>query len=84
MCFVKKRYRASARFNAEAFAADPASADDLAKEYRYDAARGAALAAAGRGEDAEGLGDEERARLRKLTLDWLRAERELVEQANAV
>lgn len=53
---------------------DPKLADDLGAGHRYDAAGLAALSAAGRGEDAGELGDPERARLRKLALDWLRAD----------
>jgi hypothetical protein len=39
---------------------------------RYDAACAAALAGCGQGKDAVGLGEQERARLRKQALDWLR------------
>ena len=46
----------------------------------------AALAAAGQGEDAATLDDQERARLRKQALDWLRADLALrnqqIESAN--
>src|SRR5262249_2719053 len=41
---------------------------------RYNAACVAALAAAGQGEDAAGLNDEERAHLRARALNWLRAD----------
>jgi serine/threonine-protein kinase len=70
LCRLKKQYAAAARFAAEAFAARPSLADD----HRYDAACFAALAAAGQGEDASKLADEERSRWRQQALDWLRAE----------
>lgn len=41
---------------------------------RYNAACFASLAAAGAGEDAAGLDEGEKARLRKQVLDWLRAD----------
>ncbi len=68
----KSRYAAAARFYGEAFADQPALADDLKTGNRYNAARAAALAAAGKGEDADKLDDTERARLRNQALGWLR------------
>jgi tetratricopeptide (TPR) repeat protein len=53
----------------KALAGDPKLADDLDAGYRYDAAR-YAIRAAG----ARATADNERARLRKLALDWLRAD----------
>ena len=41
---------------------------------RYDAACSAALAAAGQGVDSANLDDQERTRLRKQALHWLRAD----------
>jgi tetratricopeptide (TPR) repeat protein len=70
----KGRYAAAARLYADAFAAAPRLADDLTAGYRYDAACCAALAAAARGEDAGALGEEERDRLRRQALAWLRAD----------
>jgi tetratricopeptide (TPR) repeat protein len=70
----KKRYVASARFYDEAFADRPKLADDLSLKARYKAARAAALAGCGQGEDAARLGDPERARLRGQALAWLRAD----------
>jgi tetratricopeptide (TPR) repeat protein len=69
-----KRYAAAARYYEEAFAAQPALAEDLASDDRYNAACAAALAGCGEGQDAAGLDDEERARLRRQALDWLRAD----------
>jgi tetratricopeptide (TPR) repeat protein len=70
----KKLYAAAARWYAEAFAAQPELADDLQSHDRYNAACAAALAAAGQGQDAKALPDQERARLRKQALNWLRGE----------
>ena len=42
--------------------------------HRYNAARAAALAAAGQSQGEPPLDDKERARLRKQALDWLRAD----------
>jgi serine/threonine-protein kinase len=74
LCQATKRYAAAARLYADAFAADPKLAGDLRAGHRYNAACCAALAAAGQGEGAGKLADEERKRLRKQALDWLRAE----------
>jgi tetratricopeptide (TPR) repeat protein/predicted Ser/Thr protein kinase len=70
----QKRYAAAARFYAEAFAAEPKLAEQLDDGHRYNAACAAALAGCGRGEDAAGLDEKERARLRRQALDWLRAD----------
>jgi serine/threonine-protein kinase len=69
----KKRYAAAARFYADTFAAQPELADDLSGN-RYNAARAAALAGCGQGKDAADLPHQERARLRRQALSWLRAE----------
>jgi serine/threonine protein kinase/tetratricopeptide (TPR) repeat protein len=70
----KRLYAAAARFYAAAFTAQPKLADDLQTQDRYNAARAAALAAAGDGADAAKLGDGERARLRRQALEWLTAD----------
>jgi tetratricopeptide (TPR) repeat protein len=70
----KQRHAAAARFYAAAFAADPNLADDPRQSHRQSAARSAALAGCGQGNDAAGLDDSERAGLRRQALDWLRAE----------
>jgi serine/threonine-protein kinase len=67
----KKRYAAAAGFYTGAFAADADLADNLQRQYRYNAARAAALAAAGKGQDAAKLEAKERMRLRKQALGWL-------------
>src|SRR5262249_48847688 len=74
MCLQSKLPCASVRLFTAAFALDPKTADDLKAGHRYNAACDAALAAAGQGKDATQLDGKERARLRKLALDWLRAD----------
>jgi serine/threonine-protein kinase len=59
---------------ADAFAADPGLTESLAAGHRYRAARVAALAGCGRGEDAPGLGEEEGKRWREQARQWLRAD----------
>jgi Flp pilus assembly protein TadD len=67
VCRTKRLYATAARLYADAF-------DNLPSQPRYDAARSAALAAAGQGEDARALPDKEVVRLRRQALSWLRAE----------
>jgi tetratricopeptide (TPR) repeat protein len=74
VCVSRKLHRALARLYADAFAADPKLADDMKVQHRYNAACHAALAAAGRGEDAAGLAEGERLALRRRALTWLRAD----------
>jgi tetratricopeptide (TPR) repeat protein len=70
----KRLYAASARFFAEAFETKPELARNLTTGHRYNAACAAALAACGQGEDAASLKNEERTRLRRQAMDWLRAD----------
>ena len=70
----KKLYVAAARFYTDAFAAEPKRADDLRTRVRYNAACAAALAGCGQGNDAAQLDAEERTRLRRQALTWLRAD----------
>src|SRR5207244_1636115 len=72
--FYKERPRAAASFYTDAFRDEPKLADDLRAPHRYNAACAAALAAAGKGEDAGKLNDKERIRLRQQALDWLQAD----------
>jgi tetratricopeptide (TPR) repeat protein len=74
MASIRKRYSISARLFAAAFQADPKLADDVAAEYRYNAARAAAMAGAGQGDDKPPLDEPEKARWRKQALDWLKAD----------
>ena len=71
---IQTLHGTSPRLYAEAFATDPKPADDLKAAHRCNAACSAALAAAGKGEEATDLDVVERARLRKQALDWLRAD----------
>jgi tetratricopeptide (TPR) repeat protein len=68
----KKCYAAAARFYAAALAADPNLAEDARSPLRQHAAGVAALAACGQGRDANDLGAQDRAKLRRQALNWLR------------
>jgi tetratricopeptide (TPR) repeat protein/serine/threonine protein kinase len=70
----KKLNRAGAQLFAQAFAEQPQLADDLGTQHRYNAACAAALAGCGQGRDADPSDANERARLRRQALDWLRAD----------
>jgi serine/threonine-protein kinase len=67
----KRQYAFAARLYAAAFADKEARAD-LLVAHRYNAARAAALAAAGKGEGAARADAKEQARWRGQALDWLR------------
>src|SRR5262249_18798337 len=69
LCRYTQRYSAAVRFYA-----DPRLANDCQTQNRNLAARAAALAAAGKGNDAYQLDDKERTRLRQQALHWLRAD----------
>jgi serine/threonine-protein kinase len=66
----------AARLYREAFSEQPSLMGDLRENYRYRAARAAALAGLGRGEDAGQLSDAERSDWRRQALAWLRADLE--------
>lgn len=70
----RELYVAAVRFFGKAFAEDAKLAERLETSDRYNAACLAALAVRGEGKDAGGLSDTDRARLRRLALDWLRAD----------
>jgi tetratricopeptide (TPR) repeat protein len=70
----KKHYATAVRFYAAAFTSDSRLADDLHNQNRYHAACAAALAAAGKGSDADKLDAKEKARLRGQALTWLKAD----------
>jgi serine/threonine-protein kinase len=74
VCHGKKLHHAEACLYADAFAGDPKLGDDFRTGHRYNAACCAALAAAGKGEDAGKLDDKEKTWLRKQALDWLKAD----------
>lgn len=72
LCFVNRCYATAARLYAEAFAAVPQLTDDLRAGYRFNAARAAALAGSGRGDDVAGLTQPDRMALRRHAREWLR------------
>jgi serine/threonine protein kinase/Flp pilus assembly protein TadD len=63
---------ASVRLFGEAFAIEPKLANDLTSTNLVQAAEGAMLAASGEAKDGDKLDDNERARLRRQALAWLR------------
>jgi WD40 repeat protein/serine/threonine protein kinase len=67
-------WAASAHVYAKAFAIDRKLADDMEQPHRYNAALAAALAGSGPSDATDKLQDEDRARLRKQALTWLRAD----------
>jgi tetratricopeptide (TPR) repeat protein len=70
----KNRYRDAAELYAKVFSAEPKTAEDLEIGHRYNAACVAALAAAGKGTDANKLDLQQQNRLRKQASDWLQAD----------
>jgi hypothetical protein len=70
----RRRYVLAVPFYIRAFAAEPALADDLREERRYNAACIAARAAAGQDEETTALGVEEWGYLTEQALKWLRAD----------
>jgi tetratricopeptide (TPR) repeat protein len=74
LCHYQWRLAETARLYADAFAAEPRLADNLAAGYRYNAACNAAPAGCGEGKGAPGPDDKERPRLRQQALTWLRAD----------
>ena len=74
LCGILGQPVAAARLYAEALDASPRLAGDLHAEHRYRAACAATWAGCGRGADAAGLSEVERARWRQRAREWLRAE----------
>jgi tetratricopeptide (TPR) repeat protein len=74
MCSEQDHHAAAARFWADAFAADAKLADDLNTGNRSHAARDAALASSGKGQDVGDLDAAGRTRWRRQALAWLRAD----------
>jgi tetratricopeptide (TPR) repeat protein/tRNA A-37 threonylcarbamoyl transferase component Bud32 len=77
VCRYKRLYTVSARFYREAFTANAKLAENFKAGHRYFAARAAALAGCGQGEDADKLDPKEKARWRQQARDWLRADLKL-------
>src|SRR5262249_13927555 len=73
LCRRKQMHAAAARFDDVAFTAEPALADDLKVGRRGQAAASAVLAGTGKGRDAGGLDDAQKAGLGKLAPGWLKA-----------
>jgi WD40 repeat protein len=69
----RERFALATRLWARALESDPALGDNRLTRPRYNAARAAAQAAAGRGSDPP-LDDGAKAKLRGQALDWLKAE----------
>jgi tetratricopeptide (TPR) repeat protein len=74
IAFDRKQFAAATRLWAEALASDPTLGDDRQAHLLFNAARAAALAAAGQGKDEPPQGDAAKAKLRGQALDWLKAE----------
>jgi tetratricopeptide (TPR) repeat protein len=74
LCSKKQLPGASARFWNEAFQAQPALAEDMKVQHRYNAACAAALAGSGQGRDDPPLDSGQRARWRTQALAWLQAD----------
>jgi serine/threonine-protein kinase len=80
MCSDKALHAAAVRFWTDAFQADARLADDIRAGNRQHAARSAALAGCGRGQDHPPPDDQARRRLRRQALDWLEAELAVYDQ----
>jgi hypothetical protein len=74
MCYDTKRHAAAARFWAEALEADPKLGDDRQASHRYNAACAAALAASGQTKDEPAPDAAAKAKLRRQSHAWLKAE----------
>ncbi len=74
VAYDQKKFAFATRLWAEALANDPKLAEEPLSQHRYNAARAAALAAAGQGKDEPPLDDAAKAKLRGQALDWLKAE----------
>jgi tetratricopeptide (TPR) repeat protein len=70
----RQRYRAAAGFFEKAFLEQAGLAANPKSANRYNAACSAVLAGCGQGQDAAGLDEKERGRLRRQALDWLKAD----------
>jgi len=79
LCLRKRLSRAAAGFFAEAFSPTSPRSAFFIEVYSYNAACAAALAGCGQGKDASQLEEEERRRLRRQALDWLRGNQERME-----
>ena len=69
-----KQFGFAIRLWAQALESDPRLGDDRQARHRYNAARAAALAAAGQGKDEPPLDDGAKEKFRGQALDWLKTE----------
>jgi hypothetical protein len=74
LCHIKQLYATAARLWEEAFATRHGLADDIWAEHRYHAARSAALAGCGLGQDDPPPDAAAGERWRRQARDWLRAD----------
>ncbi len=74
LCGLQGQDVAAARLHAEALGASSRLADDLHAEHRYRAACAATLVGCGRGANAAGLSEADRAQWRQRAREWLGAE----------
>ena len=74
MCYNKTLHEAAARMWANEFTLQPAMADDMNVQNRYNAACAAALAGSGQGKDNPPLDEAAKSKWRKQALDWLKAD----------
>jgi serine/threonine-protein kinase len=81
--YRKNLYGPAVQFYAAAFAGTPALAENPVQGYRTQAARAAAQAAAGQGQDADKLNVADRSKLRRQALDWLQADLQRLAQTTA-
>jgi serine/threonine-protein kinase len=73
LCHYYKRWHlAAVHFYRMAFAADPKLGNDVKTQQRYCGARSAALAAAGKADDARQIPDKVVVKMRRQALSWLR------------
>jgi hypothetical protein len=74
LCYTMKIQGASTRFWIEAFRAQPALAEDMQVQHRYNAACAAVLAGTGQGKDNPPLNAAAKGRWRAQALEWLKAD----------
>ena len=72
--YLTQQHSNSAKLWARAFHEQPAFADDMRAQNRYNAACAAALAASGQGKDEPPLDDGKKAHWRKQAIAWLKAD----------
>jgi len=72
LCFVNEHYAAASRLYAEALGAQPQLTEDLRAGQRFNAARAAALAGCGRGDNAIELTESEKKQLREQAREYLK------------